>query len=406
MSGKWLNLSGLVFEPTRIGNIKIPNRLVRSATYECRATVEGFITEDLINTYEDLARGGVGLSITGMSYVREDGNQLPKMIGSYSDEQVPGLSQLAGKYHDIANDFGNNSKIFLQLGHAGRQISFGGYEGEMVSSSAVEERIHKRTPRALTVEEIAELANCFGEAAGRAKIAGFDGVQFHGAHGYLITQFYSPYMNKRTDAYGGCPENRIKFPLQLLEESRKRVGNQFPICLKMNGSDRIDGGLEVEEAAYLATLLVEAGFDALEISSYIWEAGMREKVVSLPPESQRKIRERNLEAFNLDLAIKIKDAFVKNKNIPIILVGGLYRFETIRDILETTPIEFCAMSRPLICQPNLCELWRNGPPFPEAECIHCNLCTKDFLDHGINCKGVRCINKEKKAKRLTYSFKI
>lgn len=394
------NEYGFVFTAGKISDVEIPNRLVRSATYECRATEDGFVTDDLVKVYEELAQGGVGLTITGMSYVREDGCQLPKMVGNYSDDHIEGLSQIAGRYHDIVKENGSHSKIFLQTGHAGRQISFGGYGGETVSSSPLEEKIHKRTPRALSIEEIAEIANCFGEASKRAKIAGFDGVQFHGAHGYLITQFYSPFMNKRTDAYGSTPENRIKFVIELLKESRRRVGNQFPICLKMNGSDRIKGGLDVTEATYLATLLAGAGFDALEISSYIWEAGMQEKLISLPPESQRKIRERNLEAFNLDLAVKIKNAVSTKKNVPVILVGGLYRFETIRTILETTPIEFCALSRPLIRQPDLPNLWRRGPEFPEADCIHCNLCTKDFLDHGVHCKGVRCIAKERmKAKQ-------
>ena len=398
------NEHGLVFTAAKIGDVEIPNRLVRSATYECRATEDGFITDDLIKVYEALARGGVGLTITGMSYIREDGCQLPKMLGSYSDDHIEGLSQIAGRYHDIITENGTHSKIFLQVGHAGRQISFGGYTGEAISSSPIEEKIHKRTPRALTVEEIAEIATCFGEASRRAKIAGFDGVQFHGAHGYLITQFYSPFMNKRTDNYGSTPENRMKFVIELLKGSRKRVGNHFPICLKMNGSDRIKGGLDVSEAAYLATLLAGEGFDALEISSYIWEAGLQEKLVSLPPESPRKIRERNLEAFNLDLAIEIKGALSKKKNIPVILVGGLYRFETIRTILETTPIEFCALSRPLISRPDLPNLWRNGTEFPEADCIHCNLCTKDFLDHGVHCKGVRCINKERMKVKPQKSF--
>jgi 2,4-dienoyl-CoA reductase-like NADH-dependent reductase (Old Yellow Enzyme family) len=394
------NDHGLVFTAAKISDVEIPNRLVRSATYECRATEEGFVTDDLVKVYEALARGGAGLTITGMSYVREDGCQLPKMIGNYSDDHIEGLSQIAGRFHDIVKENGNRSKIFLQTGHAGRQISFGGYNAETISSSSIEEKIHKRTPKALSIEEIAEIANCFGEASKRAKIAGFDGVQFHGAHGYLITQFYSPFMNKRTDAYGSTPENRIRFVIDLLKESRKRVGNQFPICLKMNGSDRINGGLDVSEASYFATILAEAGFDALEISSYIWEAGMQEKLISLPPESQRKIRERNLEAFNLDIAVKIKNAVSKKKNIPVILVGGLYRFETIRTILETTPIEFCALSRPLICQPDLPNLWRSSLEFPEAACIHCNLCTKDFLDHGVHCKGVRCIYQERmKAKQ-------
>ncbi len=391
---------GSVFTPTTIGEIRIPNRLVRSATYTCRATEDGFVTEDLIEVYKELARGGVGLTITGMACVREDGRQLPKMLGCYSDEHVEGLARLAGSYHDVVNEIGNKSKIFLQIGHAGRQISLGGYSGELISSSPIMDRIHKRTPKELTIEEIIEVINDFAEAARRAKLAGFDGIQYHGAHGYLITQFYSPYMNQRTDAYGGTTENRARFLIQIIEECRKKVGQNFPLTLKMNGSDRIPGGLEVQEAATLATLFAQAGIDALEISSYIWDALMYSQIKALPPESQRKIRERNLEAFNLPLAKTIKHILTQKiaKNIPVILVGGLYRFETIRSILTETSLEFCALSRPLICQPQLPALWRQGPPFPEAECVHCNLCTQDFLVHGARCKGVRCIRKERKKK--------
>ncbi len=392
---------GSVFTPARIGSLEIPNRLVRSATYECRATMDGFVTDELLQFYEKLARGGIGLTISGMSYVRDDGNQLSRMIGSYSDAQVEGLTRLAGRYHDAVKEIGYKSRIFLQLGHAGRQISMGGYEGEMVSSSPIEERIHKRTPKELSVNEIADIVRCFGEAARRAKLAGFDGIQFHGAHGYLITQFYSPSMNVRTDNYGGNTENRARFVLQLLEECRKRVGKQFPICMKMNGSDRIPGGLEVDEASRLATMFARAGFDSLEISSCVWDCMFYDKVKSMPPESQRNIRKRAIEAYNLDVATTIKTILNEKleKNIPIILVGGLFRFETIRSILNDTNIEFCAMSRPLICQPNLPALWRNGPPFPEAECIHCNLCTRDFQVHGSRCKGVRCIKKGRDQKK-------
>ncbi len=391
---------GCVFTPAKIGNVEIANRLVRSATYTCRATVTGFVTDDLVRVYEDLARGGVGLTITGMSYIREDGRQLPKMLGSYSDEHIEGLTRLAGAYHDMANETGNHSKIFLQLGHAGRQVFPTGFPGELISSSPIEDKASKKVPKELTIEEILEVAECFGAAAKRAKQASFDGIQFHGAHGYLITQFYSPFMNKRTDAYGGSPENRAKFVLRLLEACRKKVGAQFPITLKMNGSDRIPGGLEVDEATYLARTFAKAGFDALEISSYIWETLIYDKVKSLPPESQTKLRTRGLEAYNLEYAQKIKNTLRDfGNNIPIILVGGLYRFETINSILQGT-IDFCSLSRPFICQPDLPLLWQTGPPFAEAECIHCNLCTHDFMVHGEGCKGVRCIKKErKKAKK-------
>jgi 2,4-dienoyl-CoA reductase-like NADH-dependent reductase (Old Yellow Enzyme family) len=320
------------------------------------------------------------------------------MIANYSDDHLEGLEKLAGSYHDISTEK-NGSKIFLQLGHAGRQVSPSGFKGEIISSSPIEERIHKKIPKALDSEEIKEIAVKFAEAAKRAKKAGFDGIQFHGAHGYLITQFYSPFMNKRTDEYGGNTENRARFVLELLKECRKRVGNNFPITMKMNGSDRIEGGLDVNEAVGLARIFSNAGFDALEISSYIWEAGIQEKIISLPPESQRKLRERGIEAYNLEYARKIKNKLLKTNNIPIIVVGGLYRFETISNIINNTPIEFCSLCRPLISQPNLVSIWKEGPPFPESECIHCNACTQAFLVRGPKFKGLRCVWKERVKKR-------
>jgi 2,4-dienoyl-CoA reductase-like NADH-dependent reductase (Old Yellow Enzyme family) len=392
-----MNDFGLVFTPARIAKLEIPNRLVRSATYESRATEEGFVTDDLIQFYESLAHGGIGLTITGMSYVRSDGNQLTKMIGSYSDKYLDGLTRLAGAYHDKANELTNNSKIFLQIGHCGSQAAISGYQGELISSSMRKDLVLKRVVKSATSVDIHNLAENFGDAAKRAKAAGFDGIQFHGAHGYLITQFYSPFLNKRTDEYGGSPENRAKLVLELVEQCRKRVGNAYPITMKMNGADYVPGGLEVEEAAYLATIFAEAGLDALEISSYIWDSLMHIKYKAMPPEAQTNLRKRGLEAYNLGLAAKIKNVLnEKNeKNIPIILIGGLYRFETIRKILNDELIEFCSLSRPLIRQPDLPAIWQGGPPFPEAECVHCNLCTHDFMVYGAKCKGVRCIKKER-----------
>lgn len=395
------NNLGIVFTPAKIGNIEIPNRLICSATARCRATEDGFVTDDLIKVYEELARGGVGLTITGVSIIREDGRTISKMLGNYSDEYIEGLSELAGAYHNITNELGNNSKIFLQIGHCGSQVTHWGYPGEIISSSPKENKLLKKIPKVLTIDEILEIAELFGEATRRAKQAGFDGVQYHGAHGYLITQFYSPYMNNRVDDYGGSTENRARFALNLLEMSRKKVGNNFPICLKMNGSDKIEGGLNVDEAINLAIIFAKSGFDALEISSYIWEAGRLEDVISLPPESQKDLRKRGIEAYNLKYAQKIKNILNKNltTRIPIILVGGLYRFETIKSILDKTEIEFCAMSRSLIRQPNLPNIWQKGPPFPEAECIHCNLCTNEFLVKGPRTKGVKCIAEEKSKRK-------
>jgi len=392
---------GTAFTPQNIGTVKIENRIVRSATYLSLATEDGHITDDLIKRYEELAEGGVGLTITGVSIAREDGKQLDKMMHNFSDDYLEGLSNLAGAYHDKTKELGNDSKIFLQVGHCGKQTAYWGWQGELISSSAIENKVNNKIPKKISSKEIEEIVKVFAEATERAKRAGFDGVQYHGAHGYLITQFYSPYMNNRDDKYGGSVENRARFAVEILKASRKKVGNAFPINLKMNGHDGIKGGLEPNEASELAFIFAKEGFNSLEISAYIHEASLNVKNPSLPPECQLSIRQRGFEAFNLNYAAQIKEKLKQtaSTNIPILLVGGIYRLEKINEIIDSTGIEFCSMSRPLIRQPNLPNLWRSGPPFPEADCIHCNLCILEVLRKGPKCQGVRCIQKEKEERK-------
>ena len=351
----------------------------------------------MIKVYENLAKGGVGLTITGATIVRNEGRWLANMLAIYSDDYIEGLSQLAGAYHDASKEVGTKSKIFLQIGHCGVQMTHWGWAGEIISSTATKNELVQKTAKSMTSADIMEIAEAFGEATNRAKEAGFDGIQYHGAHGYLITQFYSPYMNHRDDSYGGSTENRARFALDILKSSRRKVGTNFPISMKMNGSDRIKGGLTIDEAKILASIFAKAGFDMLEISSYIWEAGRLVKPVSLPPESPKQVRQRGLEAFNLDLAREIKKYLGKDQStdIPITLVGGLYRFETIRNIITNEGIDLCAMCRPLIRQPDLPAKWKEGFPFLEAECVHCNLCSNEFITKGPRSKGVRCIKFEK-----------
>ena len=319
------------------------------------------------------------------------------MIGNYSDAYREGLSRLAGTYHDVAKEEGNDSRIFLQVGHSGNYVTHWGWPGELVSSCDLEDDLTHKKGRSLSIDEIAEIVELYGEAAYRGKKTGFDGVQFHGAHGYLITQFLSPYLNRRKDEYGGTTENRARFMLEIIKASRVKVGKDFPLCLKMNGSDRLEGGLDIEEAAKFGLYFAQAGINSLEISSYILKAGTLERPSSLPPESRRKVRKRGIEAYNLPFAKKIKEELKKNPitDIPIILVGGLYRFESIRNIIENNGIDFCSMSRPLIREPDLPRKWSKGPPYKEADCIHCNSCLSVALAKGPKCKGIRCIAKEK-----------
>ena len=394
--------SNRVFTPKKINELEIPNRLVRSATTELMADVDGYVTDSIIKYYKELAAGGIGLTISAVANIREDGKQIGKMLAIYTDDYLEGLTNLAGNYHDTAQDLGNQSRIFLQIGHCGAQLGTGGWEGKIIGPSEINSKISHKTSKALSIDEIKEVINQYALAIKRAKDAGFDGIQLHGSHGYLINQFYSPYFNKRIDEYGGSTQNRAKFAIEIIKEARKRVGNSFPITMKMNGSDMIEGGLTVDEAARLAVLFAKNGYDALEISSYIMEVALLENPVSLPPEAQINLKKRKLEAYNLKRAKTIKEDLSKeiSADYPLMLVGGLYRFETIADIIKNHNIDFCAMCRPIICQPNLPNIWRKGPPYSEAECIFCNQCSKELIK-GRRSKGIRCIYKEKldKSKR-------
>ena len=402
------NKANIVFSPCKIGTIEIPNRLVRSATTELKASDDGFVTDELIDVYKELAEGGVGLTISAVANVRKDGKQIAKMMGNYSGEYLEGLTRLAGEYHDVSSSLGQHSKIFLQVGHCGLQVgTHGGWAGEIISSSKNYNKIAKKSSRPMDIEDIHEIIGTFAEAINRAKLAGFDGVQLHGAHGYLINQFYSPYFNMREDQFGGSSEKRAKFVIEILKSSRKLVGSQFPITMKMNGEDKIEGGLTIEESAQLAKIFCVSGIDAIEISSYIMEVAMLEKPMSLPPESQINVRKRNLEAFNLEYAKKIKNTIKSDPKTdkPLILVGGLYRFEKIQSIIEKDNIEFCAMCRPLISQPDLPNLWKKGPLYPEADCIYCNQCCNELVK-GSRSKGVRCIHKEKLSRKRRNEIKV
>ena len=340
----------------------LKNRLVRSATWEGMADAEGLVTDRLVDLYRPLATGEVGLINTGYLYVRRDGQQLPFQTGADRDECIPGLARLAEAVHE------KDSKIVGQIVHCGGQADRRTNGGQQpVAPSAGMSPGYAGDARALTEREVEEMISAFAAAAGRVKAAGCDGVQIHGAHGYLVAQFLSPCRNRRKDRFGGSLENRARFALEVYETIRAQVGPTYPVLIKLNAHDRFEASTTERDAAYLASTLARAGIDAIEVSS---GTGADGGLSICRPE----ILSRKDEAYNLPVAKRIRAAVPE---VPLMLVGGLRSFETVEEILLDGDADYFSLSRPLIRQPDLPIRWGRGTgpdplasPAMDASCQH------------------------------------
>ena len=366
-------------KPKKIGSLEIKNRFVRSATFEGMATEDGYVTDKHVTLYEDLAKGGAGLIITGYCYVQESGQSFENQTGVSSDDFIPGLSKIAKAVHES----GENCKVALQIAHCGHQSRF---LENTISSSAMEEKLTRKIPREMTREEIQGTIDAFAQAIRRAKEAGFDAVQLHGAHGYLITQFLSPHINKRTDDYGGSLEKRTKFLEEIYQRSVELVGKDFPIFIKMNGVDFIEGGTTIEESTEVAKRLEQIGYAAIEVSAGIWEvAKLRKKDLgwkpTFLPESRMFIGKMNEPAYNLPYA----KAFKKVLDIPVILIGGINSITLVEQILSDESADFISLSRPLIREPDLPNRWMKGIGNNTVDCEYCNGCLSTTASGGLFC---------------------
>ena len=260
----------LLFTPIRIGQLELPGRLVKSATTETRCTDDGFVTDELIEYYEQMAKGGTPLLITGNAYFNLYSKAGPRQLGADNDDKIPGLRNLTDAVHR------HGSKIFMQIYHVGRQAipRFVGRKDAVAPSPVFEPSLGVR-PRAITQREIRETIQGFADAAGRAQEAGFDGAQIHAAHGYLLSEFLTPHTNRRSDEYGGSFDNRLRILIEVYRAMRERVGHDFPLIMKMNGSDDLPlrKGLKPEELVKVAERMETEGIDAVEISAGHYESG-------------------------------------------------------------------------------------------------------------------------------------
>lgn len=362
-----------LFEQGTIGKVKLKNRMIRSATWEGMCHQNGRPTQKLIDYYCDLVKGGIGLIISGYTYVRPDGKQLPGKMGMYTDASSEEFMRLTRAVHDL------NGKIVVQLVHAGGQADPKITGQKPVAPSGIKIKTFTEKPQALSILEIEAITDAFAQAARRAKKWGFDGVQIHGAHGYLVNQFLSPLTNQRSDDYGGSLENRSRFLFDVYEKIRAQVGNDYPVFIKLNGDDHMDNGLSNKEAVQIAKQLSDFGIDAIEVSS--GTAASAEK-----GPTRVKINSPEKEAYNLELARTIKNEVV----CPVICVGGFRSLSIAQKAVEKDGMDFIALSRPLIREPDLANKWV-AQESQTAECISCNQC---FIPGRIK-GGIYCVVQKK-----------
>jgi len=368
-----------LFDKTTLNGMALSNRSVRSATWEGMCETDGRPTPRLAACYRDLAAGGVGLIITGYTFVRPDGKQLPGKMGIHTDDFAADMHTLVGAAHD------EGGRICMQLVHAGGQTTTKTAGRRPLAPSAVKVDQFPEEPSAMSEEDIDEIITAFGDGARRAKDYGFDAVQLHAAHGYLINQFLSPLTNRRIDGYGGSLENRCRFLLEVYRRVRSMVGPDFPVLAKLNGSDNLEGGLALGDAVYAASLLDKEKIDAIEVSGGTSASGDRGPV-------RTKIDTPVKEGYNLALAAEIGKAV----SCPVMAVGGFRSLDVISKALGEGGADYIALSRPFIREPHLIKRWQEGD-HSQARCISCNGCFAPGLKEG----GIYCVVEKKESQKRT-----
>lgn len=374
-------------------NTNISELIFRSATFEGMADRNGFPTDEYINMYKTLAAYNVKNIITGFAYISDQGKAVhPGQAGIDSEEKVPYFKKVT----DIVHSFG--SRIYLQIAHTGRQTS------ELITKEKVAGASNKRSkyfrcnPKKLSINEINKIIESFTNSAEYAKLSGFDGIQLHAAHGYLIHQFLHPYLNNRKDEYGINSKSGIgdTFLRKIISSIRNKCGSDFPILVKISASDDLPVKFSKENFVSLIKTLDELKVFAIEISygtmenalnifrgrsipfdailQYNFHYKIKNKIIRkfwkfiAAPFLQKRIKDFT-EMYNLEYARTAK----KHTNVPIICVGGFRKSKDIFDAVSSGKTDFVSLCRPFICEPDLINKFNNDPNYISG-CINCNIC--------------------------------
>ncbi|MEM2085802.1 MAG: FAD-dependent oxidoreductase [Archaeoglobaceae archaeon] len=321
-----------LLEPTKVGIMHLKNRIVMPPMCTRLARPDGSATKELISYYEERAKGGVGLIIVEYSFIDEKESRAAIcQLGVHTDHMIPGLSELA----ETIQAYGAGA--VLQIAHGGRQTTPEIMGLQPVAPSAISCKVTGVLPRELTITEIEEIEDSFALAANRAKRAGFDGIELHGSHGYLICSFLSPYTNKRTDKYGGSTENRARFALEIIEKVREKVGEKFTVGIRISGDEFVPGGLSLEETTKIAQLLESAGVDYIHVSAGNFESAPHFV---------------NPMYFPRGYLLHLAEAIKTRVNVPVIAVGSLDVY-TAEKALKEGKADLVAFGRALIADPEI-----------------------------------------------------
>ncbi|MFH1887496.1 MAG: NADH:flavin oxidoreductase [Pseudomonadota bacterium] len=384
----------ILFTPLSIGSLTVGGRVFKTATAETRATDDGFVSDEFIEFYEPMARAGTPLIITGNLYVIETGKSTYRQPGADNEDKIPGLKRLADALH------AHGTAVFGQLNHCGRQVlpKTMGLD-RAVSASGVRELMLGTLPRPMTEAEIAETVEAFGRSAAICKAAGFDGVQIHAGHGYLISQFLTPYTNRRTDAWGGTFVKRLRLLLEVYQSVRRHAGADYPVIMKLNGTDFLPGrpGLKNRDLVEVARIMEREGLDGLEVTVGHYESGgpmirgtfseffkgmNKEGLGHKLPWLQRTGAKYAWpamalafgalwppkEGFNLQYAENFKKAL----SIPVICVGGFQTREAMEQAILSGRCDAVSVARSMIADPYLVRHLMQGVSGPA--CNFCNGC--------------------------------
>ena len=314
-----------LFDTTTLGQLTLRNRIWRSATWLALADAEGNVTDEIVKTYEELAKGGAAMIVTGLTSIVEHDAEIGGGAKFYDDRFIEGHKRLTDAIHK------HGALVMMQTA---------------IVDGPVDE---------LSTEQVEYIVRQFGDAARRAEQAEYDGVQIHAAHFFYLSKFISPLLNHRTDRYGGSQCDRSRILYEILKDMRSKTGDGFLITMKINSTDEYPGGLTVQDFLVSCKLMADAGIDAIEVSGN--------------GTSHTGIKAGRNEGYFRAAAMSLA-ALV---DVPVVLVGGLRSIEKINQYLDETKIEYISLSRPLIREPNLIKRWQQGDTKPSL-CVSCNAC--------------------------------
>jgi 2,4-dienoyl-CoA reductase-like NADH-dependent reductase (Old Yellow Enzyme family)/thioredoxin reductase len=355
-----------LWEPIRIGTMELKNRFIMAPMFTCMAHPGGEVSDELVEYYERRARGGAAMIIVEIAAVHPRGVVADRELLLCDDGFIPGMARIAQaiKRHDC--------RAVLQLHHPGRQADSRVTGNETVGPSPVPWASFADVPRELSLTEVQELIERYAEAARRTRDAGFDGVEFHGAHGYLICQFFSPLSNQRTDEYGGDVYKRAKFGVDIVKLAREKLGREYPFLFRISGSEIDEGGLTTDETRIIAKLLQDAGVDCIDVSAGYYGSS---EWVSQPP------------FMKPGCIVRYAKEIKPSVDVPVITVGKINTPRLAQRVLEDQAADIIALGRPLLADPDYPLKAKQGKEDEISKCIACNTC----MDLVFLRKPIRCV---------------